>query len=375
MGSVNRKSRNFAVTAFYDLEEEKVAHVENFLACGYKYVCWGEESCPTTFKTHLQGYVMFKNARSFPQVKLLLPFMHIEAAKGTPLQNVKYCQKTRVTDDGVEVDDIPNEVFVEHGETPKAVGAAGGEANKRKWVSTLQLAKAGSIDEIEPEMQIRFYATLKRIERDYLVAPPNHEEPCGIWYCGPTGTGKSHAARVDYPGAYNKLPNKWWDGYQNEENVLIDDFDVVHKVLGYHIKIWSDKYAFTAEVKGSTISIRPKFLVITSNYHPREIWGDAPSTLEPILRRFRVTNFSNLAAPQNQNVPGEQVRVGYAGVPGFRPPRPHPPAIPRPLLAREEDPLLVDPLPPPSDFRVDLPPASPQGLFQDIYDLDFLLED
>lgn len=355
MGSV-LKCRNFCVTAFYDTDEEKTDHVENFSACGYKYICWGEETCPTTRKTHLQGYVMFKNARSFAQVKTLLPTMHIEQAKGNPIQNIKYCSKTRVVDDGLEVDDVPNLVFEERGERPKATGVAGGEANKRKWEVTLQLAKTGDIASVEPEMIIRFYATLKRIERDYLISPDNLDIPCGVWYYGGTGTGKSHAARVDYPGAYNKLPNKWWDGYQNEENVLIDDFDICHKVLGYHLKIWSDKYAFNAEVKGSTISIRPKVLVVTSNYHPREIWGDTPSTLEPLLRRFRVTNFANLAAPRPSE--GELVRPGFVGVPGFRPPRPHPPLVPRPILQMDSS-FLGPGDPPGVDGTGATPPVSP----------------
>ena len=94
-----------------------------------------------------------------------------------------------------------------------------------------------------------------------------------------------------FPDYYLKNCNKWWDGYRQECNVLIDDFDKVHSVLGHHLKIWGDRYGFVGEVKSSQVAARPKCLVITSNYHPREIWSDA-ETLAPILRRYRVIKFS-----------------------------------------------------------------------------------
>lgn len=54
-----------------------------------------------------------------------------------------------------------------------------------------------------------------------------------------------------------------------------------------HMKQWADHYPFSAESKGASVKIRPKKIVVTSNYHPREIWtGD--QDLLPILRRFKL---------------------------------------------------------------------------------------
>jgi len=43
------------------------------------------------------------------------------------------------------------------------------------------------------------------------------------WYWGPTGTGKSKTARETAPDAFLKTNTKWWDGYDQQDDVLLEE--------------------------------------------------------------------------------------------------------------------------------------------------------
>jgi len=73
-------------------------------------------------------------------------------------------------------------------------------------------------------------------------------------------------ARHTLGATYNKPLNVWWDGYQPGESVILDDVGLEHSWLGYHLKVWADRYSFEASVKGSSMAVRPPMVVVTSNY-------------------------------------------------------------------------------------------------------------
>lgn len=227
---------------------------------------------------HLQGWVCYLNARQFNAVRKKLPGAHVEIMKSKLEVNRKYCRKDG---DYIEWGDIP------------MTNEEKGKKEKDRWESNLALAKAGKVDEVDADIQLRFYGTLKKIAADHIPEPEANPELDNRWYYGESGTGKSKLARTDNPGAYIKLNNKWWDGYNGEDVVIIDDFDKYDIALSGHLKRWSDHYPFPAEFKGGVKKIRPKRLIVTSNYAPEEIWDDE-ATLGPIRRRFTVTKFSRL---------------------------------------------------------------------------------
>jgi len=256
----------------YTLEEVVYVREEIMPTCKYGII--GEERAPETGTQHLQGFLIFKSNQRFKAVHALIPRAHWELAKGSPEQNKTYCSKEGM--------------FYEHGECPITKG----EGEKRRWTDALASAKAGEFDNIPADIYMRQYNTIKRIHLDHGGRAADLTGPCGTWICGLAGSGKSFRARqLGGDSFYVKPLNKWWDGYKGEDTVIIDDVDPTHKWISHFLKVWADQYAFVAEEKGASRSIRPKRLIVTSQYPLTAVFEDV-ETQEALLRRFQVQQWS-----------------------------------------------------------------------------------
>ena len=249
-----------------------------------RYLCFGEEVSQNG-TPHLQGYVVFENAVSQPsQYFRQYGNGHFEVAKGTASENIRYCSK-----DGK---------FSEYGVRPQDKrdqghhGAKGGEMEVDRWEEAWQAAKRGKIEELPADIRWRFYSTFKKVAAEYKEPPAKLEKLNNLWIVGPSGTGKSHFAHETYPGAYKKEFNKWWDNYREEneahQTVILDDLHYKW-AKKERLKNWADIYPFMAEYKGGSMLIRPKRIVVTSNYHPHQVRSySSPSTH---VQYFKLQNF------------------------------------------------------------------------------------
>ncbi len=266
------QSRNFVFT-MNNYEDTKLV---DELDC--RYIIYGKE-VGASGTPHLQGAVVFKSARRLPAVIKKMPGCHVEMMHGRLEQAVEYCMK-----DGD---------WTERGDKPKSQSEKGA-GEKRRWKEIREAAEEGRYEDIDDEVRFKYDQNIERIRSRALKARKLQDtETQHEWYWGDSGTGKSRKARTENPEAYLKMCNKWWDGYTDQETVIIEDLDKKHDVLCHHLKIWGDRYPFPGEMKGSGAVIRPKKIIVTSNYHPSDIWF-SDSDLQPILRRFKCVEFKTL---------------------------------------------------------------------------------
>jgi hypothetical protein len=114
-----------------------------------------------------------------------------------------------------------------------------------------------------------------------------------IWVWEDAGVGKSKWANSQAPvwKIYKKNVNKWWDGFdmQNQRSVILEDYPCFPPgdVLGQHMKVWSDRYPFMAEVKNSAFMLEPGrvLFIVTSNYSIEECITKAQDRAA-VQRRF-----------------------------------------------------------------------------------------
>lgn len=90
--------------------------------------------------------------------------------------------------------------------------------------------------------------------------------------------------------AYPKVPStKFWDGYQGQESVIIDEF---RGDIGIsNLLRWFDRYPCLVEIKGSSTVLCAKLFIVTSNLHPREWYPTLDSaTFLALERRLEIVH-------------------------------------------------------------------------------------
>lgn len=219
---------------------------------------------------HIQGYIELTKSLRFRAVKALIsPRAHLEKRRGTQQQAAEYCKKEEGRLDGPW----------EYG-TP----AREPQGTRNDLLAVKEAIDTGRQDAELWEDFFGVMAKYYKAVREYRLvkaSPRNFKTEVYVLY-GTPGTGKSKWAYDYDENAYWKQRGQWWDGYQGQEVVVIDDF---YGWLPFDTLLrLCDRYPLMVETKGGQVIFSSKVIIFTTNQHPRE-WYKNISNFQAFERR------------------------------------------------------------------------------------------
>ncbi len=213
------------------------------------YMITGKEILENGFHD-IRGYVEFKFRLTLSQVKRMFPWAELGIKEGTSLETIRFCKK--------EV------IFNEYGIVPNTVR----EAKIERWE--------------------------KLIFQQRPLVPQKLEQSDNVWIVAPSGYGKTTYVWCTYPEAYEKMPDKMWTSYRNEDTIIIDDWNTEDREsMRNYIKRWASVFPFVAFRKGGgSRYIRPKKIVVTTTLSIEDSFKDN-SVVEDLKTKFVVLNLTH----------------------------------------------------------------------------------
>lgn len=255
------KSRSWFLTLNNYTDEE----VEVLLAIKHKYLIYqfevGDEGTP-----HLHAYLYYQNSVVMP--KRYLPRGHWEKVIN-PAACIKYCSKEKTRVAG------PFEV----GTKPEPGRRTDLEILAREFVTKPESEFA----EENPEAYVMYSRGLKEFKRAVTM---KHRTcaPVIYWRWGLSGCGKTRGAVEAHSSYYIKDGSRWWDGYEQQEAIIIDDFEAHDWEWRSFLRLL-DRYQYQGQIKGGYVPINSPFLYITCEFPPEHFWDG--NSLEQVMRRIR----------------------------------------------------------------------------------------
>jgi len=234
---------------------------------------------------HVQGYVEFAKPVRPAALIALCGGLHVGQRQGTPRQAADYCRKPEGRLAGPwHIGAIDN---------PAAPGQAVSQGSRTDLHQVAQLLKVPqrdlrSVALEHPSTYVRYHRGLTAFRQ--LCAPTSRHPPVCLLFYGPPGTGKSRLAH-SLPSLlrlrlFSKpVGSQWWDGYDNHEIVLYDEFNGYLPLCELLVQL--DRYPCQVPIKGGHAHFNAvRLIVIATNYHPSR-WYDWASRREqyPALAR------------------------------------------------------------------------------------------
>lgn len=249
----------------FTLNNYTASEVESIKNWEAKYIIFGYEKGESG-TPHIQGYVEWKNARKLSTLKNLNDRIHWEARKGSAFQASEYCKKEgNIWEKGI----------------------MSNQGKRSDLDSVVESINDGNslaiIASTNPQQFIKYHKGIEKL-LSLTRFSDRTTKPYIEWRYGKSGTGKTRYCIEKHPNHYIKDGTMWWDGYTQNEAIIIDDFDGnwpyrdLLRLLDY--------YKYQGQFKGGYIPINSPFIYITCEFPPEYFWSD--NKLTQILRRCDV---------------------------------------------------------------------------------------
>lgn len=255
----------------------------------FSYLCMSKEVGKKKGTPHIQGYLEMVRCK-FSVLKKCMTRAKFIRAKGTAEENVRYTSKEA------------NPTWVQRG-TPLPPKQPGARTDLKK-VSTAITEGKLDLDTLAIESPIlfcKYYKAWERCEYIHLRKQYRNWMTEGLWFWGPTGTGKSHSAYQNYnPSTHYVLctKNGWWDGYRGQPIVIINDLKPGEIDCGVMLNI-VDKWPYKVPIRGKeAVPFLARLVIVTSSMEPKDLYNSSAiynsdkDSGEQLERRFTSINLT-----------------------------------------------------------------------------------
>lgn len=243
MENKKNKSYKFFITTNNWTQADWEYSCEAIEECTYGLTCKevGKEGTP-----HLHTWLHFKNERSWKAIQKKFPKSNVQIGMGSDADQ-KYLKKDG---DFVEFGSISKQGCRTDLDKIKNIVKNGGGMNSIIDVSSnYQAMKMGEL-------------LLKYREKKRPIEPIEV-----IWYYGKSGTGKTKAVFDAEVDIFRPTSYKWWEGYDGDNVVLIDEWRPTFCSFQNLLKI-TDIYPFKVQCKGGSREVKYKKIYFTSDKSP-----------------------------------------------------------------------------------------------------------
>lgn len=233
---------------------------------------------------HLQGFVTFKNRTGIKALKLIHHRAHWEIAKSTDAA-INYTLKEQ-------------DYFIKDNRIR-------GARNDIKDAIIALKADPQTLFRDHSHIYVKYHSGFDKLR--FMLQQHRTSKPYVVWLWGPPGAGKTRYVADKEKDLYITSSLKWFDGYENQDAVLFDDFRCEDISYNYFLRLL-DRYPVTVPVKGGTRVFNPKRIYITSPYPPTNGYAyNFYEDVNQVIRRLdEIIQLNGVPVPGATSTEGER---------------------------------------------------------------------